>query len=156
PRDHTHMPTARPAPDPAALDRAARMFRAMGDGPRLRILHLLAAGEVCVSEIVTAVGEKFSTVSQRLRILRTEGLVVRRRDKSHVSYALADNHVSSLMLNALAHAGELESSAISTRGSDAPPTRGRAMTTPHKHGDHDHDHGPGCGHTAVQHEGHTD
>lgn len=30
------------------------------------------------------------------------------------------------------------------------------MTTPHTHGDHDHTHGAGCGHTAVQHEGHTD
>jgi ArsR family transcriptional regulator len=69
---------------------------------------LLAGGEVCVSQIVTAVGEKFSTVSQRLRVLRTEGLVVRRRDKSHVFYALADNHVSGLVSNALAHAGELE------------------------------------------------
>jgi hypothetical protein len=25
-----------------------------------------------------------------------------------------------------------------------------------KHADHDHEHGPGCGHTAVKHEGHVD
>jgi ArsR family transcriptional regulator len=116
---HAHPPTRRSAPDPHALDRAARIFRALGDAPRLRILHLLAAGEVCVGEIVTAVGEKFSTVSQRLRILRTEGLVVRRRDKSHVYYALADNHVSGLVSNALAHAGELEGSS-SQPGAAAP------------------------------------
>jgi hypothetical protein len=24
------------------------------------------------------------------------------------------------------------------------------------HDGHDHDHGPGCGHTAVRHDGHTD
>ena len=80
-------------PDAKALDRAARLFRALGDGPRLRILHLLLNREVCVGEVVTALGEKFSTVSQRLRILRTEGLVARRRDGSHVYYALADAHV---------------------------------------------------------------
>src|SRR5438477_5679462 len=114
-----HAATAHPRPDPAALDRAARMFRAMGDGPRLRILHLLAAGESCVGEIVAAVGEKFSTVSQRLRVLRTEGLVSRRRDKSHVYYALADRHVMMLVTNALAHAGELEGSAVRP-GASAP------------------------------------
>jgi ArsR family transcriptional regulator len=91
----------------------------MGDGPRLRILHLLAGGEVCVGQIVSAVGEKFSTVSQRLRVLRTEGLVVRRRDKSHVYYALADNHVTGLVSNALAHAGELEG-VTSQPGAAAP------------------------------------
>lgn len=79
----------------------------MGDAPRLAILHQLAGGEVCVGEIVTATGEKFSTVSQRLRVLRTEGLVARRRAGSHVFYALADRHVTNLVANALAHAGEL-------------------------------------------------
>src|SRR5207237_1288397 len=108
PSDHAADAVHRPAADPRALDRAARLFRAMGDGPRLRILYLLAAGESCVGEIVAAVGEKFSTVSQRLRVLRSEGLVVRRRAKSHVFYALADRHVINLVSNALAHAGELE------------------------------------------------
>jgi ArsR family transcriptional regulator len=82
------------------------MFRAMGDTARLRLLHLLVGGEVCVGELVAASGEKFSTVSQRLRVLRTEGLVARRRDGSHVFYALADDHVKDLVSNALAHAAE--------------------------------------------------
>lgn len=103
-----HPLVHRPAPDGRALDRAARLFRALGDAPRLRLLHLLLAGEACVSELVEASGEKFPTVSQRLRVLRTEGLVSRRRDKSHVYYGLADAHVRDLVANALAHAGELE------------------------------------------------
>jgi ArsR family transcriptional regulator, lead/cadmium/zinc/bismuth-responsive transcriptional repressor len=92
---------------PASLERAAQLFRAMGDGPRLRILDLLKARELCVTEIVAAVGEKFSTVSQRLRILRNEGLVSRRRDGNHLYYGLRDRHVADLILNALAHANEL-------------------------------------------------
>jgi ArsR family transcriptional regulator len=96
-----------PPPDPRALERAARLFRALGDGPRLRILHLLLNREVCVGEVVTTLREKFSTISQRLRILRTEGLVSRRRTGSHVYYALADAHVKDLVSNALAHADEL-------------------------------------------------
>jgi ArsR family transcriptional regulator len=82
------------------------LFRALGDAPRLQILRLLAHGECCVSEIVAAANEKFSTISQRLRVLRTEGLVERRREGTHVFYALADRHVADLIRNALAHADE--------------------------------------------------
>lgn len=102
--DHSHAGEALP---PASLERAAQLFRAMGDAPRLRILDLLKGRELCVTEIVAAVGEKFSTVSQRLRILRQEGLIARRRDGNHIYYALADRHVADLILNALAHANEL-------------------------------------------------
>jgi ArsR family transcriptional regulator, lead/cadmium/zinc/bismuth-responsive transcriptional repressor len=79
----------------------------MGDAARLRILDLLKDQELCVTEIVAAVGEKFTTVSQRLKHLRGEGLIVRRRDGNHIYYALADRHVVDLILNALAHANEL-------------------------------------------------
>jgi hypothetical protein len=30
------------------------------------------------------------------------------------------------------------------------------MSDHETHGDHPHEHGPGCGHTAVEHDGHTD
>jgi ArsR family transcriptional regulator, lead/cadmium/zinc/bismuth-responsive transcriptional repressor len=90
----------------------------MGDAPRLRILGLLEKGELCVSEIVLAVNDKFSTVSQRLRILHKEGLIVRRRDGNHIYYALTDRHVADLILNALAHANELNAAPTSQEGRD--------------------------------------
>jgi ArsR family transcriptional regulator len=80
----------------------------MGDAGRLRLLELLSEGEWCVTEIVEAVGDKFSTVSQRLRVLRDAGLVVRRRQGTHLFYALVDRHVVDLIRNSLAHAAELE------------------------------------------------
>jgi ArsR family transcriptional regulator, lead/cadmium/zinc/bismuth-responsive transcriptional repressor len=86
----------------------------MGDGARLRILDLLRQRELCVTEIVDTVGEKFSTVSQRLRRLRSEGLIVRRRQGNHLYYALADRHVVDLILNALAHATELNTAPAQT------------------------------------------
>ena len=115
-----HPPRGRLRPSSEALDRASRIFRALGDVPRLRLLALLAAGESCVTEIVRALGEKFSTVSQRLRLLRGEGLVERRREGTHIFYALADQHVIDLVHNALAHAAELE---------DGPATVGTALST---------------------------
>lgn len=102
-----------PRPAPAPLRQAAEIFRAMGDADRLRLLEVLRHGEMCVSEIVAAVGDKFSTISQRLRILRDEGLVERRRDGTHLYYRLTDQHVLDLIDNALAHAAE--SGAISMR-----------------------------------------
>src|ERR1700739_3197745 len=78
---------------PAALERAAQILRAMGDGSRLRILDLLKKRELCVTEIVAAVGEKFTTVSQRLKLLHDEGLIRRRRKGQHVYYALRRRQV---------------------------------------------------------------
>jgi ArsR family transcriptional regulator len=90
----------------------------MADAPRLRILDLLKNRELCVTEIVAVVGEKFSTVSQRIRILRQEGLVVRRRDGNHLYYALSDRHVADLILNALAHANKLNAAPAATSEGD--------------------------------------
>ncbi len=147
--DHSHSQCP---PAPESLDRAAQLFRAMGDGPRLRILQMLTSGELCVTEIVSAMKEKFSTVSQRLRILRSEGLIVRRRAGTHLFYALADRHVADLIQNALAHANELENQRPAPRASSQ---EGDLIMSTH-HEDHKHQHGPGCGHTPVKHEGHTD
>jgi ArsR family transcriptional regulator len=101
---------------PANLERAAALFRALGDAARLRILEVLAGGEHCVTEIVGALNDKFPTVSQRLRLLRGEGLVRRRREGNHLFYSLADRHVADLVHNALAHAAELTPHAGVGRG----------------------------------------
>jgi DNA-binding transcriptional ArsR family regulator len=89
------------------VERAAGLFRAVGDPARLRLLERLAvAGEHCVSELAEATGEGMSTISQRLRLLRSEELVRRRRDGRHVYYGLADDHVTALILAGLEYAEE--------------------------------------------------
>lgn len=95
---HTH--------DAKAYVRAAAIFRAAGDVARLRLLAELADGEWCVSELAENLKEGLSTVSQRLRLLRSEGLVARRRDGKHIFYTLADRHVADLLTTVLAHASE--------------------------------------------------
>jgi len=126
------------------------MLRAAGDVSRLRLLELLSRGEMCVTEIAATTGEGLSTVSQRLRLLRGEDLVVGRREGKHVYYSLADGHVAQLILGVLEHAAE----PIEERK----PAEGRSsrMTEEKIHGGHEHTHGPDCGHTAVLHGGHTD
>jgi hypothetical protein len=104
---------------------------------------------------VAEAGEKFSTVSQRLRVLRAEGLVVRRRAGVHLHYRLSDRHVADLVANALAHATELQSGEAQ-RVHLKPEARTGGPKMANKHGNHPHKHGPTCGHTAVKHNGHID
>jgi ArsR family transcriptional regulator, lead/cadmium/zinc/bismuth-responsive transcriptional repressor len=94
------------ATDPLVVERAAALFRALGDSARLSLLERLAGGEYCVTELADATGEGLSTISQRLRTLRSERLLKRRRLGKHVYYTLADHHVADLIQSALAHAAE--------------------------------------------------
>jgi ArsR family transcriptional regulator, lead/cadmium/zinc/bismuth-responsive transcriptional repressor len=104
--EHSHEAVRRPLVDDAALERASRLFRAIGEPARLRILSRLAQGEMCVSELAASEEESLSTISQRLRVLRSENIIIRRRHGKHINYLLADQHVMDLVFNALAHATE--------------------------------------------------
>lgn len=106
------------AVDFAACQRAAAIFRALGDPQRLRILAMLEASERCVSEIAETLDDNMSAVSQRLRLLRSERIVRTRRDGKHIYYALADSHISQLVTNGLLHA--LETSTSPSGGDIAP------------------------------------
>jgi ArsR family transcriptional regulator, lead/cadmium/zinc/bismuth-responsive transcriptional repressor len=104
PRDHARRRKAEVDRD--ACERAAGIFRALGDTSRLQMLAMLAEGDMCVTEIAGRLGDNLSAVSQRLRLLRSERIVKQRREGKHIFYSLADRHVAELILNALAHAAE--------------------------------------------------
>lgn len=66
-----------------------RLFRALGDETRLRIVALLAHGELCVCHIEKALELSQPNVSRQLGILRAAGVVDARRDGSWMYYSLA-------------------------------------------------------------------
>jgi ArsR family transcriptional regulator, lead/cadmium/zinc/bismuth-responsive transcriptional repressor len=103
-----HGSPSSPVASEAALEKASRLFRALGDQARLRLVSRLAQRELCVTELSAAEGEALSTISQRLRILRGENIVVGKRRGKHINYALVDRHVVELVANALAHTEEPE------------------------------------------------
>lgn len=79
-------------------ERAADLFRLLGDPTRVRLLQVLAeTDELCVHELATAVGAGETRVSQALRLLRTAGVVRNRRDGRHIHYRLDDDHVRTLL-----------------------------------------------------------
>ncbi len=70
----------------------ARMFKALGDPARLRLLSLVAShpgGEACVCEISPAFNLSQPTISHHLKVLREAGLVSTSRRGRWVDYALA-------------------------------------------------------------------
>jgi DNA-binding transcriptional ArsR family regulator len=81
----------------------ARMFNALGDPARLRIIEILFDGQHCVSELAQEIGDSMSAISQRLKILHHAQLVSRRREGKHIYYNLADAHVIALLDNAFEH-----------------------------------------------------
>ena len=64
------------------------LFQALGDRTRLRLLNLMAQGEVCVCFFVEVLGQPQPTISRHLAYLRRAGLVSARRDGKWMSYAV--------------------------------------------------------------------
>ena len=54
-----------------ACEKAAAIFRALGDTARLQMLAMLSQGDMCVTEIAERLGDSLSAVSQRLKLLRS-------------------------------------------------------------------------------------
>src|SRR4051794_25712751 len=65
------------------------LFQALGDRTRLRLLHLMSGGEVCVCFFVEVLGESQPKISRHLAYLRRAGLVSARRDGKWIHYRLA-------------------------------------------------------------------
>src|SRR5271157_149039 len=70
------------------LDESIELFKAFADTVRLRILNLVADGEVCVCHLHEALDLPQSTVSRHLAYLRKRGLVVGRKEGLWVHYRL--------------------------------------------------------------------
>lgn len=84
----------------------ADLFSHASDPTRLNILLMLQRRELCVCSIAENLDVSVSAVSHQLRVLRTGGLVARRKQGRHVYYSLADDHVESLISLGLEHVRE--------------------------------------------------
>lgn len=89
------------------VDRLSRLFSALSDPTRLRILHALTvADELCVCDLAQVAGISVSAASHQLRLLRDRDLVEARRDGRLVYYRLSDDHVLRLLHCGEEHAAE--------------------------------------------------
>lgn len=87
--------------DLADVERAAK---ALADATRLRILALLAGGEVCVCHIHESLGLPQSKVSRHLAYLRRARIVNARKQGLWVYYSIASHPAPlSLVLSSVSH-----------------------------------------------------
>lgn len=72
-------------------ERVARVFKALGDPTRVRLLSLIAAGtggEACICDLTEPVGLSQGTVSHHMKLLAEAGLVTREQRGRWAYFAL--------------------------------------------------------------------
>jgi ArsR family transcriptional regulator len=86
------------------INEAVSMFRALADPTRLQLLHMLSEEECSVNHMAEILDMTQSAVSHQLRTLRQASLVKTRRDGQYIYYSCDDDHVITLINQALTHA----------------------------------------------------
>ena len=82
-------PIARPTLSDGQAADLERLFKALADRHRVKILNLLStAGEVCVCDFLPSLGLSQATVSYHLKQLMAAGLIQRERRGSYAYYRL--------------------------------------------------------------------
>lgn len=85
--------------DAAAAEQLARVFRALGDPTRIRLLSLIAAhpgGEACICDLTVPVGLSQPTVSHHMKQLTDAGLVTREQRGRWAFYRVVDTTLETL------------------------------------------------------------
>lgn len=85
-------PLAGGALDEETAERIARVFHALGDRHRVRLLSLIAAadgGEACICDLTAPVGLAQPTISHHMKLLVEAGLVTRDQRGKWAYYRLA-------------------------------------------------------------------
>ena len=78
-----------------------RIFKALSDPNRLRILKMLQTKSLCVCEITDVLKLATSTVSKHLSILKSTGFIIETKDGKWVNYLInprpSDARISSVL-----------------------------------------------------------
>jgi SAM-dependent methyltransferase len=94
------MSFSTPRPPALSLDAALAALRAAGEPTRLRILALLAEGELSVSDLTDILGQSQPRISRHLKLLVEAGLIERHREGAWAFFRLADGSAESAGLSA--------------------------------------------------------
>lgn len=85
----------------------SRLFSAISDPTRIRIVHALTVNDrLNVTELAAHINLSVSAISHQLRLLRDRSLLTASRDGRSVYYSLADDHLRSLFRTGVQHAHE--------------------------------------------------
>ena len=93
-------------PDEEELYDLAELFKIFGDSTRIRILFELFEHEQCVADICSHLNMTQPAISHQLKILKQSKLVKARRSGKSIYYALADDHVKTIIAMGIEHIEE--------------------------------------------------
>jgi len=74
-----------------------KVFKAVADLTRLKIIKLLSGGELCICEIMLALKRPQSSISHNLSILEDAGLVKERKEGKWCRYRISDEAVTDML-----------------------------------------------------------
>jgi DNA-binding transcriptional ArsR family regulator len=80
-----------------ALSLEVKIFKALSDINRLKIVKLLKEGELCACELTIALSNSQSTVSHHLSVLKNAGLIKERKEGKWSYFRLSDGAVIELL-----------------------------------------------------------
>ncbi|HBZ83011.1 MULTISPECIES: ArsR/SmtB family transcription factor [Brevibacillus] len=93
----------------------AKIFKALADDTRAKIIHILSMeDELCVCDVAAIIGSSIANTSHHLRLLRNMGLAKYRKEGKLVFYSLDDDHVRHLILAGVEHAKEQKANVRAT------------------------------------------
>ncbi|MFV8807411.1 MULTISPECIES: ArsR/SmtB family transcription factor [Aerococcus] len=101
-----HLEDLHGSVEPEQIQHLSKMFKALGDPTRLRILYLLGEGEMMATKISEELGLEQSAVSHQLKKLFELRLVKKRKERNTVIYSQADSHVLQILTDAFTHIKE--------------------------------------------------
>ena len=81
----------------------AEFFKIFGNPTRLKILSLLAIEDLCVCDICETLNLNQTTVSNQLRILRSNNIVKYQKEGKMARYSLTDLHIEMIYKVGLEH-----------------------------------------------------
>jgi len=88
---------------PNTVDEASRIFKALADPTRIKILYLLSQEECSVNHMTEVLDMTQSAVSHQLSFLRNLRLVKYRREGNTFYYTYDDEHVITILNQVLSH-----------------------------------------------------
>jgi ArsR family transcriptional regulator, lead/cadmium/zinc/bismuth-responsive transcriptional repressor len=98
-------------PDDVVVE-AVDVLKALASPVRMRIVHALAHGELCVGDLAQAFGLSMSVVSHQLGYLRRLKLVAARDEGRQTYYRVVSEFVGELVHDCLAHVSQSRPAAI--------------------------------------------
>ena len=79
------------------MDKDLRIFKALSDNTRLKIVKFLLDGEKCVCQIYPQLKRSQPTISLQLKKLEALGILKSRRENKYIFYSIANPQVKKIL-----------------------------------------------------------